>query len=222
MAAVSSSQQVAAVASLLLLHLAPLTALAACHAAIFRSAHTNSVRIRRNSTCSEAAPPPPLHSAQQQLRVAGAGLSRSSSVWSQLSGLKALYRDEGRAAAVTAVIVTAAAATWAPDTAARALVALHAPPPAWLPRLASLLLGLYSCLAPVLFSLRSRRVQRDLRRCAGLQPRPGLASPHQRVLSKLKSYSCPHLVLTSCQSVQVTPGFYIYLQIYLSIFVATV
>ena len=194
-------------ASLLLLHLAPLLGLAACHAAIFRSAHTNSVRIRRNSTCSEAAPPPPppLHSAHQ-LRVAGAGLSRSSSVWSQLSGLKALYRDEGRAAAVTAVIVTAAAATWAPDTAARALVALQAPPPAWLPRLASLLLGLYSCLAPVLFCLRSRRVQRDLRRCAGLQPRPGLASPHQRMLSKLKSYSCPHLVLTSCQSVQVTPG----------------
>ena len=64
------------------------------------------------------------------------------------------------------------------------------------------LLSLYSALSPVMFSLRSRRVQREVRRVLGVRPRPR-KTRHQRMLDKLKSHSCPHLVLASCQSLQV-------------------
>ena len=36
-------------------------------------------------------------------------------------------------------------------------------PPEWLTRLSVALLALYSALSPVMFSLRSRRVQREVR-----------------------------------------------------------
>ena len=50
---------------------------------------------------------------------------------------------------------------------------------------------------------RSRRVQRDLRAVLGLGQRGPGGNGRERMLSRLKSYSCPHLALSSCQTIQV-------------------
>ena len=76
------------------------------------------------------------------------------------------------------VVVTMVGLTWAPEAGLRVtvgvmgqgqltsgLVTIDTPvtaPPPWLARLRVTLLALYSSLSPVMFSLRSRRVQREV------------------------------------------------------------
>ena len=190
---------------------------------IFNSAHTNSVRIRRNSTSSERKNSINFMSTERknsiniimtntkELEVPQGGLYRTPSIWSQMSELRSklsnastllpLYRDDTRAASVTVLIVMVVGVTWTPHITNIIMtsIILHHPP-SWLYHLSVAMLSFYSVLSPVIFAFRSRRVQRDVRRVLRIKPR---LSKHQKILNKLKSYSCPHLVLTSCQSLQV-------------------
>ena len=158
----------------------------------------------------------------------GSSLSRSSSVWSGLSQL--MYCEESRAARVTLVTVLVVSLTWTPHLA----ILTMSEPPAWLHHLTVATITSYSVISPVIFAFRSRRVQRELRKVFGIrqevQTRPlnffllfalfalkiiaefftsllsQKLSEKDKMLSKLKSLSCPHLVLTSCQSIQAGPG----------------
>jgi len=155
----SRSHQIATFLHLVVLSSVPLVALIFIHIRIFSSAHTNSVRIRRNSTSSERRPSASLASPLSLQP----GLTRSPSLWSKLSSAgQLLYREETRAARVSLVVVTMVGLTWAPEAGLRVMVGVmgQAPPP-WLARLRVTLLALYSALSPVMFSLRSRRVQRE-------------------------------------------------------------
>ena len=86
---------------------------------IFSSAHTNSVRIRRNSTSSERRPSACLASPLSLQP----GLTRSPSLWSKLSSAgQFLYREETRATRVTLVVVTMVGLTWAPEAGLRIII----------------------------------------------------------------------------------------------------
>lgn len=56
----------------------------------------------------------------------------------------------------------------------------------------------YTVLSPIIFAYRSRRVRRDFRRVFGLQDR--LLRRQRKAFKRMKSFSCPQLVLTSCNS----------------------
>ena len=113
-----------------------------------------------------------------------------------------MYREESKAARVTVLIVVVVGVTWSPHLSALLPPNQELAAP-WLHHLIVAFLNSYSALSPVIFAFRSRRVQRDLRKVFGLRSR---RSGRQEALSRLKSYSCPHLVLTSCQSIQAGPG----------------
>jgi len=70
-------------------------------------------------------------------------------------------------------------------------------PPPWLHLLSLALLNLYTVLSPLLFAFRSRRVQRDIARLLGTTRSRRNQGANFR---KMRSYSCPQLVLTACTS----------------------
>ena len=65
----------------------------------------------------------------------------------------------------------------------------------WLHPLYLALLNCYTVIYPLMYAYRSRRVQRDIKRIIGIKPR---LTKQERTFKKLKSFSCPQLVLTSC------------------------
>ena len=150
-----------------------------------------------------------------------------------------MYCEESRAARVTLVTVLVVSLTWTPHLA----ILTMSEPPAWLHHLTVATITSYSVISPVIFAFRSRRVQRELRKVFGIrqevQTRPlnffllfalfalkiiaefftsllsQKLSEKDKMLSKLKSLSCPHLVLTSCQSIQAGPGKYFFMFLYI-------
>ncbi|KAK3927161.1 Histamine H1 receptor [Frankliniella fusca] len=131
---------------------------------------------RRRSSCPHAhavtvtisPPPPPL-----AVRSASAWLV--SSLRCRISNASLFrYREEGRAARVSAIVVVMALGCWAPYVA---VLVLHAALPApggpgssaaRLPRhldaLALAALAAAVCISPCLFAFRNRRVQKEVRR----------------------------------------------------------
>ena len=120
---------------------------------------------------------------------------------SRLSNASALvlYREETRAARVTVLIILLVTVCWGPYLASLILHTGHTPlsPPPWLHTLSLALLHCFSVLSPLLYSYRSRHVQKDIKKLLGIKPR---LSRQEKMFKRLKSYSCPHLVLTSCQT----------------------
>ncbi|KAE8744432.1 hypothetical protein FOCC_FOCC008907 [Frankliniella occidentalis] len=127
---------------------------------------------RRRSSCPHAhavtvtiSPPPPL-----AVRSASAWLV--SSLRCRISNASLFrYREEGRAARVSAIVVVMALGCWAPYVAVLVLhAALPAASPATsrLPRhldaLALAALAAAVCISPCLFAFRNRRVQKEVRR----------------------------------------------------------
>merc|ERR1719483_769834 len=110
-----------------------------------------------------------------------------------------LYKEENRAARVTVLVVLVVALCWGPYLACLILHTGHTPlsPPSWLLPLSLALLNCYTVISPLIYAYRSRRVQRDVKKVFGIKPR---LTKQEKQFKNLKSFSCPHLVLASCQS----------------------
>ena len=127
---------------------------------IFSSAHTNSVRIRRNSTSSERRNSINMinnNNNNHNNNHLGEGLHRSPSLWSRLSSVSNMlpvHREEGRAAGVTLMIVMLVTVTWTPHVTMIMIRVLGHQTPAWLHSLCSAVMCLYSSISPVFFCLR--------------------------------------------------------------------
>ena len=125
---------------------------------IFSSAHTNSVRIRRNSTSSERRNSiSMINNNNNNNNHLGEGLHRSPSLWSRLSSVSNMlpvHREEGRAAGVTLMIVMLVTVTWTPHVTMIMIRVLGHRNRAWLHTLCSAVMCLYSSISPVFFCLR--------------------------------------------------------------------
>ena len=176
----------------------PFLLLCFCYTRIFCAAHENSVKTRRNSVCSAtfetlnnnnnsatASPYYGYHSTYlgvsqsrtASVRSTGSNLAvftsnLKTSMRHKLSNASAIftYREEGRAAKVTILVLVMILACWGPHFclglvktfAAREIL------PAWAGSLALVLASCSSCLSPLLYAYRSRRVQRDIRKVLGI------------------------------------------------------
>ena len=188
---------------------------------IFTAARGNSVRTRRNSISSvrrssvtsmygknvlspspqkcSLSRSPSIRSTGQQLLTNFSTLH--SSMKSKISHASAvlLYKEENRAARVTVLIVLLVALCWGPYLTCLILHTGHTllSPPSWLQPLSLALLNCYTVISPLMYAYRSRRVQRDVKKLLGIKPR---LTKQEKMFKKLKSFSCPHLALTSCQT----------------------
>ena len=174
----------------------PFLVLSFCYTRIFCAAHENSVKTRRNSVCSatfetinnnNSSPYYGYHST-----YLGVSRSRSPSVKStggsniavfasnlkssmrhKISNASALftYREEGRAAKVTVLVLVMILVCWGPHFCL-GLVQTFAPDSVdtldWVGSLVLVLAASSSILSPLLYAYRSRRVQRDIRRVLGI------------------------------------------------------
>ena len=209
------------VAVVVIVYFIPFTIITVTYVRIFTAARGNSVRTRRNSVSSlrrvsvssmqgknvlspsnmncSISRSPSLHSTSQQLRTNFSTLT--SSMKSKLSHASALllYKDETRAARVTVMIVLVVALCWGPYLTCLILHTGHTPlsPPTWLHPLSLALLNCYTVISPLIYAYRSRRVQQDVKEVLGIKQR---LTKQEKMFKKLKSFSCPHLALTSCNT----------------------
>ena len=97
------------------------------------------------------------------------------------------------------LIVLLVALCWGPYLTCLILHTGHTllSPPSWLQPLSLALLNCYTVISPLMYAYRSRRVQRDVKKLLGIKPR---LTKQEKMFKKLKSFSCPHLALTSCQT----------------------
>ena len=201
----------------LIVYCVPFLIIIVTYVRIFSAARGNSVRTRRNSISSVRRssvtsiqghnvlfPSPPKCSLSRSPSTRSYGehlLTNLSTMKSRLSNASALvlYREETRAARVTVLIILLVTVCWGPYLASLILHTGHTPlsPPPWLHTLSLALLHCFSVLSPLLYSYRSRQVQKDIKKLLGIKPR---LSRQEKMFKRLKSYSCPHLVLTSCQT----------------------
>ena len=119
-----------------------------------------------------------------------------------------LYGEEGRAAKVTILVVLSIAFCWLPYCAMTFYSLFHKrnpPPPLWTFDLA-LICGLCNTIfSPILYAFRSKRVQRDVKKVFGckifkVKSRRKMAingSSNPKTLQRLKSLSCPQLLISS-------------------------
>ena len=188
---------------------------------IFTAARGNSVRTRRNSVSSlrrssvtsvygknvlspsprkiSLSPSPSIRSTGQHLLTSFSNLRSSMKTKISHASALLLYKEETRAARVTVLIVLVVALCWGPYLTCLILHTGHTPlsPPSWLHPLSLALLNCYTVISPLIYAYRSRRVQRDVKKVFGIKPN---LTKQEKMFKKLKSFSCPHLVLTSCQS----------------------
>ena len=205
----------------LLVYLVPFLIITVTYVKIFSAAKGNSVRTRRNSISSMRrgsltsiygrnvlipSPPKCSLSRSPSIRSYGEHLLTNlstlhTSMKSRLSNASALvlYREETRAARVTVVIILLVTVCWGPYLVSLILHTGHTPlsPPPWLHTLSLALLHCFSVLSPLLYSYRSRQVQKDIKKLLGIK---SSLSNEEKIFKKLKSYSCPQLVLTTCQT----------------------
>lgn len=139
---------------------------------------------RRRSSCPHVhavtvtVSPPPTPAAALPARSASAWLV--SSLRCRISNASLFrYREEGRAARVSAIVVVMALGCWAPYVA---VLVLHAALPPGLPpaaaagpgrhldALALAALAAAVCISPCLFAFRNRRVQKEVSRLPNIPP----------------------------------------------------
>ena len=209
------------VAVVVIVYFIPFIIITVTYVRIFTAARGNSVRTRRNSVSSlrrssvtsaygknvltpsprkcSLSRSPSIRSTGQQLLTNFSTLR--SSMKTKLSNASALllYKEETRAARVTVLVVLVVALCWGPYLACLILHTGHTPfsPPSWLHPLSLALLNCYTVISPLIYAYRSRRVQRDVKKVFGIKPK---LTKQEKMFKKLKSFSCPHLVLTSCQT----------------------
>merc|ERR1712038_1209252 len=189
-------QFVANLLCLTLEYVIPIGAVLVIYFRIFIAARSNSIKTRRNSSCSMTQEGVLSHNTQQSmynkyLDVSNYGnLYRSPSMKSTgsnilhlTSNLRAsmrsklshashllLYGEEGRAAKVTILVVLSIAFCWLPYCAMTFYSLFHKrnpPPPLWTFDLA-LICGLCNTIfSPILYAFRSKRVQRDVKKVFG-------------------------------------------------------
>lgn len=122
----------------------------------------------------------------------------------RLSNASALfmYREEGRAAKVTILVVFMVLLCWTPFFAVRIVrVFTDQVIPKWVNSIGSLGGLLNTVLSPVLYAYRSKRVQRDLRRLLGRRRQNKINAKVKR----MKSFSCPQLLISSHNEPTVRP-----------------
>lgn len=191
----------------------PFTVITVTYVRIFTAARGNSIRTRRNSVSSlrrtsvssmhrQAILSPNLrtpHSTSQQILANFSNLT--SSMKSKLSHASTLllYKEETRAARVTILIVLVVALCWGPYLTCLILHTGHTPvpPPPWLHPLSLALINCYTVISPLIYAYRSRKVQRDVKEVLGIKTH---MTKQEKMFKKLKSFSCPHLALTSCNT----------------------
>ncbi len=135
---------------------------------------------------------------------------------SNASGALFVYRDETRAAKVTAFIVLMILGCWGPHFVLSLAKVRSWTVHPYVDSLTLLLVTASPVLSPILYAYRSRRVQRDVRRVLGLQPNGGAGQAailgswdkagNERLLrrargaakiQRMKSFSCPQLLISS-------------------------
>ena len=116
-----------------------------------------------------------------------------------------LYREETRAARVTVLVVVVVALCWGPYISSLILHTGQSPssPPEWLNPLTLAFLICYAVISPLIYSYRSKKVQSNVKEMLGIRSR---ITKQEKMFKKRKSFSCPQLVLTTCQSLPVPEG----------------
>ena len=201
----------------------PILAMVGIYLQIFVAARSNSIKTRRNSSCSmtqEGVLVNHLHTNTKYLTVSNNNLVRSPSTKSSnllhlTSNLRAsmhsklshasnllLYGEEGRAAKITIFVLLSVAFCWIPYSLIEFYDTMY--PTLALPNWMSF--GALICsisniaFSPILYAFRSQRVQRDVKKVFGCMTsknvRP-LCKPDSAKIRRLKSLSCPQLLISS-------------------------
>jgi len=222
-------QFVANLVTLTLAYVIPIGAILVIYFRIFIAARSNSIKTRRNSSCSMTQEGVLSQNTQtiynKYLDVSNYNLYRSPSMKSSTgsnilhltSNLRAsmrsklsyashllLYGEEGRAAKVTILVLLSIAFCWLPYCVLTFFGLFHkssSPLPLWTFDLA-LICGLCNTIfSPILYAYRSKRVQRDVKRtfgCKIFKVKKGCdTKANPRKLQRLKSLSCPQLLISS-------------------------
>ena len=118
-----------------------------------------------------------------------------------------LYGEEGRAAKVTILVVLSIAFCWLPHCAVTFYGLFHdqtksARPllPLWTFDLALICSLCNTIFSPILYAYRSQRVQRDVKKvfgCKMLKGQAPIKAAKPKKLQRLKSLSCPQLLISS-------------------------
>lgn len=128
-------------------------------------------------------PPAPASATASPLPRAASVRSTSSGIVNSLkyrisNASVFRYREETRAARVSALVIVMAAVCWFPYVAALVLHSgllspLSSNVPHYVDAVSLAMLGAGTVVSPCLFALRSRRVQKEMRKLLGLKPAPG-------------------------------------------------
>ena len=209
---------------LLIAFLIPILLMVIIYLQIFVAARTNSIKTRRNSSCSmtnEGVMVHQLQPNQKYLCVSNNNLvvrspsTKSSNLLHLTSNLRAsmrsklshasnllLYGEEGRAAKVTIFVILSVFFCWIPYNLYVFYDTFHTDVilPDWMGFTALLCSIMNTVLSPILYAFRSKRVQRDVKKVFGCMntsnTRP-LCKPDSAKIRRLKSLSCPQLLISS-------------------------
>ena len=208
---------------LVITFLLPILLMVGIYLQIFVAARSNSIKTRRNSSCSmtqEGVLVNHLHANTKYLTVSNNNLVRSPSTKSSnllhlTSNLRAsmhsklshasnllLYGEEGRAAKITIFVLLSVAFCWIPYS----VIVFYDTSypnhtlPNWM-SFGALLCSISNiAFSPILYAFRSQRVQRDVKKVFGCMTsknvRP-LCKPDSAKIRRLKSLSCPQLLISS-------------------------
>jgi hypothetical protein len=172
--------------------------------------HSNRLGVTR-------LPPTPEEAAPRRKESGGTGITVNQirmSVRHKLSNASGLlaYREEGRAAKVTVLVIVMILFCWGPYSATLLAKTSDSDAlPRWIGSATMLLLSTSPVLSPILYAYRSRRVQRDIRRVLGIRQKgraavgsweraePQLKKKKVRI-QRMKSFSCPQLVISSTEN----------------------
>ena len=196
----------------------PIVAIFAIYCQIFIAARSNSIKTRRNSSCSMTQEP----NATNQIYTAGKylqvetnnnNLSRSpssvssnifnltsslrASMRSKLSNASLFYGEESRAAKITILVVLSIFFCWLPTAFVTLYTQFYEKLPLWTYDLALICSLCNSIFSPVLYAFRSKRVQRDVKKVflKTKSQRNRIGDPNK--VRRLKSLSCPQLLISS-------------------------
>lgn len=172
----------------LLVFVIPFSAIAWIYIRIYSAAHQNSQRARKTGSVDEYQP------VSRTPSVRSTSSSLVSSLRCRLSNASVFrYREETRAARVSALVIVMALLCWLPYVALlvlRAAAPKSQTVPRWADAVGLALLCSAALVSPCLFAFRSRRIQREVRRLLGLEvPKNSQNSTRRTTPSRLLSPS---------------------------------
>ncbi|XP_067015763.1 5-hydroxytryptamine receptor 6 isoform X2 [Anabrus simplex] len=182
----------------LLVFVLPFGALVWIYRRIYAAAHHNSQRARKAGSVDDYQP------VSRSASVRSTSSSIVSSLRCRLSNASVFlrYREETRAARVSALVIVMALFCWLPYVAVLGLRAAT-PDSKAVPRsidaVTVALLCSSAIISPALFAFRSRRIQRELRKILGMQTRKTSSSVTTRRLA-------PPRLLVASQMASVSEG----------------